>query len=35
MVDVMKKTHFWRQASARIPRINVPKAFIYAKVWNV
>jgi hypothetical protein len=33
MLDLVAKTHYWRQAAARIPRINVPKAFIWAKVW--
>lgn len=33
MVDLVAKTHYWRQAAARIPRINIPKAFIWAKVW--
>lgn len=33
MLDLNAKTHYWRQAAARIPRINHPKAFIFAKVW--
>lgn len=32
MYDLQAKTHFWRQASARIPRINFPKAFMWAQV---
>lgn len=33
MYDLMAKTHFFRQASARIPRINVPGAFVWLTVW--
>lgn len=32
MYDLMAKTHYYRQASARIPRINFPRAFIWAQV---
>lgn len=32
MLDHKIKTHLWRQASMRIPRINVPEAFLYARV---
>lgn len=35
MYDLQAKTHFFRMAAARIPRIKVPRAFIWAKVWNV
>ena len=34
MYDLQAKTHFVRAASARIPRINKPKAFIWAKVFH-
>jgi hypothetical protein len=33
LVDVKAHTHYFRCASARVPRINVPRAFIWAKVW--
>lgn len=32
MLDHISKTHFLRYASARIPRVLIPEAFIYAKV---
>lgn len=32
MLDHMSKTHFFRAASARIPRILIPEAFLWAKV---
>lgn len=32
IVDHMSKAHFWRQASARIPRITYPEAFVWATV---
>jgi len=32
MLDVMSKTHFFRYASARIPRILIPEAFLTATV---
>lgn len=32
MLDHMSKTHFLRYASARIPRILIPEAFVWAKV---
>lgn len=33
MFDLFAKTHFTRAASARIPRLNKPKAFVWAKVF--
>lgn len=33
MVDHATKAHMWRQASARIPRIRRPGAFVWAKVF--
>jgi len=32
IVDHRSKAHYWRQASARIPRIRRPGAFVWAKV---
>lgn len=32
MLDHLSKTHFLRYASARIPRVLIPEAFVYAKV---
>jgi hypothetical protein len=34
LLEHISKTHFLRYASARIPRINVPGAFVYAKVLS-
>jgi hypothetical protein len=33
MTDDISKTHFLRYASARIPRLLIPEAFVYAKVF--
>jgi hypothetical protein len=33
IVDHKSKAHFWRQASARIPRIRRPGAFVYATAY--
>lgn len=32
IVDHMSKAHFWRQASARMPRLIYPEAFVWATV---
>lgn len=32
MLDHLSKTHFLRYASAKVPRILIPEAFVYAKV---
>lgn len=32
MLDQMSKNHFWRQASARIPRLIYPECFLWATV---
>lgn len=32
MLDQLSKTHFFRAASARIPRVLIPEAFLWAKV---
>lgn len=32
MLDHISKTHLLRYASARLPRVNIPEAFLYAKV---
>jgi hypothetical protein len=32
MLDQMSKTHFFRAASSRIPRVLIPEAFLWAKV---
>jgi len=34
IVDHMTKNHYWRQASARIPRIIYPECFLYATVYT-
>lgn len=34
ILEPVSHTHFLRYASARIPRIHVPEAFVYAKLWD-